>query len=442
MVPKILAVLVAALALLPVPPARAEVHLMKIAEVFAGVAAAPQAQYVELQMHALGQNFTNGAWIEVFDSANASQGTFTFTENQANGNNQSKILIATAEAEIFFGVDADLVMGSAAIPPAGGKVCFQAPGHGMIDCVAWGSYSGPSSGVGIPFRAGEGIPSGAAMERSLKGNGTLEAGDDTNDSAVDFRFGLPAPRNNGGGAGGAPGGALSFHGNLLVPEADEVHLVPVQRLGLNEDPVTVNYLALGGSATDGLDYHAVEGTLQWPNGDNDDASFNVEIIDDADPEGPETILMRIRSPVGGAVLGPIPDATITIEANDDTGPPTSRITKPKHRKRYPAKKVRRLTGSASDPEVGIALVQIALQQRLGKGCRWWNGRKFVKRACSSPRWVGAKGGASWSYRLSKLLPSSTGTIKRYELRSRARDEAGNLEASFKRGRNRNRFEVR
>jgi len=280
------------------------------------------------------------------------------------------------------------------------------------------------------------------MERSTKANATLEGADDTNDSATDFRFGLPAPRNNAGAIGAAPGGALSFAGNDVVPEIAQAHQVVVQRAGSTTDLVGASYETLDGSATDGLDYTGASGDVQWSDGDGDDASFDVDILDDSEPEGPETILLQLRDPTGGAVLGARPDATITIEANDDDVPPRSRITKPRHRKAYAATKVRKLTGRASDAGAGVAGVQVALHQRLKKGCAWWNGKRFTKRACSSPRWLTAKGGGSWSYRVSKLLPASTGKIKHYELRSRARDLAGNVETAFQAGRNKNRFEVK
>jgi len=434
--------LVVVMLLLPAAPAAADVHFMKITEVFAGVASAPDAHYVELQMYSAGQRFTDGASIRVFDDANTSVGTFTFVGDVALGANQSRILAATTEAETFFSIAADLEMSSAAIPASGGKVCFEAPGHGVIDCVAWGDYAGPAGGVGTPFRVAEGIPTGAAMERSTKANATLEGADDTNDSATDFRFGLPAPRNNAGAIGAAPGGALSFAGNDVVPEIAQAHQVVVQRAGSTTDLVGASYETLDGSATDGLDYTGASGDVQWSDGDGDDASFDVDILDDSEPEGPETILLQLRDPTGGAVLGARPDATITIEANDDDVPPRSRITKPRHRKAYAATKVRKLTGRASDAGAGVAGVQVALHQRLKKGCAWWNGKRFTKRACSSPRWLTAKGGGSWSYRVSKLLPASTGKIKHYELRSRARDLAGNVETAFQAGRNKNRFEVK
>src|SRR4030095_13875821 len=78
---------------------------------------------------------------------------------------------------------------------AGGKVCWDAT---LVDCVAWGNYSGSSTGVGSPAVPG-GIPSGKAIRRDLAISGgatTLEATDDTGDSAADFDVADPQPRNS------------------------------------------------------------------------------------------------------------------------------------------------------------------------------------------------------------------------------------------------------
>lgn len=184
----------------PAAPAHAAFHLMKIAEVFAGTPAAPNAQYVVLQMYAAGQNIVGGHSVQVFDSSNVQVGSFTFAGSVASGANQSKILVATPEAATFFGVSADLTM-TPVIPAAGGKICFD-----TIDCVAWGNYGGPSTGVGTPFNSGAGI-SGQAVARRLNIAGSptlLESGDDTGNSANDFVFATPAPRNNAGSTGSAP----------------------------------------------------------------------------------------------------------------------------------------------------------------------------------------------------------------------------------------------
>lgn len=177
-----------------VAPASASFHLMKIVELFPGTAASPNAQYVVLQMYSSGQNFVGGHAVTVFDSAGNLVATFTFGGDVANGASQDKILIATSQAVAFFGLSADLVMTPAMIR-AGGKVCFSS----TIDCVAWGSWAGTSTGVGTPYQAASGLRSGHAAKRRLDISGSptvLDSLDDTNDSANDFIDAVPAPKNN------------------------------------------------------------------------------------------------------------------------------------------------------------------------------------------------------------------------------------------------------
>jgi cysteine-rich repeat protein len=204
--------------------AQATFHLMKVVEVFPGTAASPSAQYVVIQMYATGENFVGGHAITVFNGSGALVGTFTFAGNVANGNTQSKILIATSQAQAFFGVTADLTM-TAAIISGGGKVCWA----GTLDCVAWGAYTGSSAGVGTPFNAsGGGLLSGKAAIRRLNIAGsatTLDAGDDTGNSANDFISGLPAPRNNAGVLGIVPA-AVCGNGALEgLEQCDDHNLV-------------------------------------------------------------------------------------------------------------------------------------------------------------------------------------------------------------------------
>ncbi|MFL6593748.1 MAG: FG-GAP-like repeat-containing protein [Luteimonas sp.] len=183
-------------------PALSTFHLMKVVEVFPGTAASPNAQYVVIQMYASGQNLVGGHAITVFNAAGTQTGSFTFPGNLPNGANQAKILIATTQAESFFNLTADLVM-SASVLSAGGKVCWA----GTLDCVAWGSYHGGSAGVGTPFNASSGLTSGRAAARRLNISGSstvLDAGDDTDNSANDFVFATPAPRNNAGTLGRIP----------------------------------------------------------------------------------------------------------------------------------------------------------------------------------------------------------------------------------------------
>ena len=207
-------------------PANATFHLTKVVEVFPGTAAAPNAQYVIIQMYADDQNFVSGHDITVFGPTGQPIQTFTFAADVANGTNQDKILIATPEAVAFFGLLSDLSM-TAVIPQAGGKVCFDA-----IDCVAWGNYSGSATGVGTPFNAATGLQSGKAAIRRLDiaptppgSNTALEALDDTNNSATDFVTGSPGPRNNARVSGTIPGSICQNNSIEGLEECDDGNAV-------------------------------------------------------------------------------------------------------------------------------------------------------------------------------------------------------------------------
>jgi len=195
--------------LLASAPARAAFHLMKVVEVFPGTPAAPEAQYVVLQMYFANQNVVSGHSIIVYDAGGREITRFTFAVNVPSGLNQAKILIATPEAASLFSVPADLEM-TPSIPADGGKICFDG-----IDCVAWGSYTS-TVGVGTPFNSAaapvpaqpnRGLVAGKAIKRRLDISGSptaLEAADDTDSSSSDFVFAAPAPRNNPGQNGTIP----------------------------------------------------------------------------------------------------------------------------------------------------------------------------------------------------------------------------------------------
>jgi hypothetical protein len=210
--PALLTALTLGLSLLSAAPALATFHLMQVREVYPGSAANPDAEYVELQMWAAGQNLVGGHILRSYEANGTPLGTSTFPGNLPNSANQSTMLLATPQAEAEFGVVADAPLSPAGqLSPAGGAVCWEA-----IDCVSWGSFSGslPSPG-GNPAAPG-GIPDGMALRRSLgRGCSTaLDPADDSDQSGADFETVFPAPRPNSvppsektcaGGAGGSAG---------------------------------------------------------------------------------------------------------------------------------------------------------------------------------------------------------------------------------------------
>jgi len=206
----ILSILIGVLAPLAQPSnALASFHLMKVVEVFPGTEAAPDAQYVVLQMFSGGQSFVAGHSVIVYDASGVEINRFTFAAGVTNGANQDRILIATTVAATFFGVSADLTM-TPVLQRAGGRVCFD-----TIDCVSWGSHPVVVS-AGAPFSPTVGLIGGVAMGRRLDVAGvatSLEDADDTNQSANDFVLRAPSPRNNARVVGTIP---TSTCGNSAV----------------------------------------------------------------------------------------------------------------------------------------------------------------------------------------------------------------------------------
>ncbi len=193
--PLVVLVSVAALSLAAVqaPSASAEFHLVKIREVFPGPTAQPDAEYVEFQAYASGQNLVAGHSVTFHNSSGATVGTATFGSDVGDGRNQMTFTMATAAAESRFGILADEGLAPNLVDPAGGAVCWAS-----LDCVSWGGFGGSlPSAAGSPA-APEGIPDGMALRRLLSpGCPTLlEEADDRDDSALDFSAVFPNPRPN------------------------------------------------------------------------------------------------------------------------------------------------------------------------------------------------------------------------------------------------------
>jgi hypothetical protein len=181
--------------------ASATFHLMKIREVTPGAASA-DASYVEVQMYAGSQNFlSNGAMLVRCNSTCSSLSTFSPFTDVTNGMNQDTVLFAdsgVAGASKDFNVDLNLDTVA-----AGGAVCYLSE-PGFHDCVSWGTFTGNSTltanygAVADPGTPAAALSAGTALRRSIApGCPTmLEAGDDTNDSSVDFQLSSPNPRTN------------------------------------------------------------------------------------------------------------------------------------------------------------------------------------------------------------------------------------------------------
>lgn len=94
---------------------------------------------------------------------------------------------------------------------------------------------------------------------------------------------------------------------------------------------TVDYTLVSGTATAGLDFGAVAGTLSFPVGVNQ-LTVTIPILEDSLIEGNESFKIVLQNPTGGITLGTPIAQTITIVDNDalppDINPPVVVITSP------------------------------------------------------------------------------------------------------------------
>lgn len=96
----------------------------------------------------------------------------------------------------------------------------------------------------------------------------------------------------------------------------------VTRTDGNAGSVSVGYSTMSGSATPGLDYQTVQGTLIWADGDFSFRTITVPILNDTLVEGEETFTVVLANPTGGATLGNPSSAIVTILDEDSTEPGT------------------------------------------------------------------------------------------------------------------------
>jgi hypothetical protein len=95
--------------------------------------------------------------------------------------------------------------------------------------------------------------------------------------------------------------------------------ITVTRTGGSSGPVSVSYATQDGTAQAGGDFTAASGTISWADGDSTVKTITVPIIGDTVYEPSEQFSVQLGSPTGGASLGLITSATVTI-LNDDAAP--------------------------------------------------------------------------------------------------------------------------
>ncbi|MBI2440801.1 MAG: hypothetical protein HYV35_05455 [Lentisphaerae bacterium] len=113
-----------------------------------------------------------------------------------------------------------------------------------------------------------------------------------------------------------PAGVLQFAAaSAQVAEDGGSVILSVMRTGGSYGPATVAYATAAGTATAGLDYETVQGTLSWSDADNSGKTIAVPITDDSIDESDETFTLTLGN-AQGASLGSPNVATVTVLDND------------------------------------------------------------------------------------------------------------------------------
>lgn len=110
--------------------------------------------------------------------------------------------------------------------------------------------------------------------------------------------------------------------NYSADEGSGFATISVSRTGDLSSNVAVDFATADGTARQRSDYTLAGGTLTFASGDTS-KTFRVLIVDDTYSEGSETLNLTLTNPVGGAMLGNISSAVLTIVDNDATPPTTN-----------------------------------------------------------------------------------------------------------------------
>jgi hypothetical protein len=115
---------------------------------------------------------------------------------------------------------------------------------------------------------------------------------------------------------GNPFGRLMFSlANYSASETGGVARFTVTRTGGSLGTVSVDFATANGTATAGSDYVSTMGPISLSDGVTS-TDFTFQVLNDAVFEGNETVLMSLRNPTGGAQLGAVSNAVMTIVDNE------------------------------------------------------------------------------------------------------------------------------
>ncbi len=205
------AAVLALLVLLPVR-AHATFHVSSITEVMSGFNGDPSVEYVETREDFAGQNAIANTRLTAFNADGTVATVLILTPTGvANFNANRRILYATASFATLSGITPDFLIPSGVISTPSGMICWGAPymilvppptwdetiPNNYIDCIAYGSYTGPTRGA-LPTLGSSGTPSSLppgndTLALTRIGGSAMLVGS----NSTDFALQTPGPCTNG-----------------------------------------------------------------------------------------------------------------------------------------------------------------------------------------------------------------------------------------------------
>jgi hypothetical protein len=179
--------LAAAVLLLTAASAAAATNQVLLSEVLGSWQGDDDVQFVELVVAVGGATDVTGGSL-TFSTDTGDRRSFQIPGDVTNGDAGRRILFATTHGSEVIGIVPDFILPSGLLPPRTGRVCYQIPddrgGTDVIDCLAYGGFTGSNGSFGAPLAIG---PDDRSLER-ISASGT---------NRVDWRGRVqPTPADN------------------------------------------------------------------------------------------------------------------------------------------------------------------------------------------------------------------------------------------------------
>jgi hypothetical protein len=218
-------------------------------------------------------------------ASNSTDNTVTFdavaptvTVNRASGQpdptSDSSVLFTVVFSEPVIGFDKSDIDFTGST--AGGTLTASINGAGP-------AYTVTVNGVASRGEVVVSVPAGAATDAA----GNPSAASTATDNTVTFLH----------------SGALAVDRPAYAVHEGDTLKILVHRTGGSDGAVTVDYVAVAGTAKAGPDFPVTAGTLSWSDGDATNREIDIPITDDAVNEGKETFSVVLSNPTGAANLG-------------------------------------------------------------------------------------------------------------------------------------------